>query len=308
MRFFAHTFSAFFIIGVVLGCTEKPKAVADTPNEQKEEIIPFKVSEAHNIIFECILNGEDTIDLFFDTGATELVMRHEAIRGSHLLDGKNEMYSGQDYDVLQELNSLSIGNMVWDSLAIYPVGVGPLEAAGHFGWDLFDGKIVKLDYDKMEMTVLQNLKADTSEYVKLPLEFTHTLFCIETSLEVNGLSYPSRYLFDTGFQRAVILDRDLRVEDGFPDDLAVIKESRLRNSAGKEFINKVVSVDKVCFGAICANNVPIQLFSTPNPAQFKTHILGNELLKRFNTIFDFKEGYVYLKPNSLMDSPYMDAL
>lgn len=54
-------------------------------------------------------------------------------------------------------------------------------------------------------------------------------------------------------------------------------------------------------------NIPVQLMTMANPAGFRTHILGNEVLKRFNTILDFQHNVVYLKPNSLTDMPYKDA-
>ncbi|MEO0403471.1 MAG: hypothetical protein AAF193_01230 [Bacteroidota bacterium] len=88
----------------------------------------------------------------------------------------------------------------------------------------------------------------------------------------------------------------------------MIKESKLVNGQGTEFVNRVVNVDAFCFDQSCANQVPVQLLSTPNPAQFETHILGNELLKRFNTVLDFQSGYVYMKPNSLMSTSYSDHL
>jgi hypothetical protein len=60
-------------------------------------------------------------------------------------------------------------------------------------------------------------------------------------------------------------------------------------------------------GNVCLNDVPVQLLATSNPAQFKTHILGNEVLKRFNTILDFQENKVYLKPNLLWNDPYTEG-
>ena len=74
-----------------------------------------------------------------------------------------------------------------------------------------------------------------------------------------------------------------------------------------KFVNQVVEIEKICFDKSCASQVPVQLLSTPNPARFETHILGGELLKRFNTILDFQNGFVYMKPNSLMSLPYNDA-
>ena len=259
-------------------------------------------------MFEAVLDDKDTVDLFFVTGGTELVMRHQAIKeNTTLLEGRNEQYAEENYVPLEGVYSLSLGDLSWDSLGIYPTAVGPEEADGHFGWDLFQDKVVELDYDQQYMVVHASPPTDLEGYSKLEIEYINTLFCVQASIQVGEQKFPNRYLFDSGFQRAIILDKDLRAKSGFPDTLPVIKESRLRNSAGQEFINRVVSVDQICFENSCASNVPTQLFSTPNPARFETHILGNELLKRFNTILDFQNGFVYLKPNSLMGLPYKDA-
>ena len=56
-----------------------------------------------------------------------------------------------------------------------------------------------------------------------------------------------------------------------------------------------------------AQGVLAQKLSGNNPARFKTHILGNDVLKRFNTILDFQHNYIYLRPNRLVNLPYADA-
>lgn len=298
------------------GSSEAPTTNDNTPVEPETETtiahsdtLPFVISEANNIIFEAVLDGKDTVDFFFDTGGTDLVMRHSAVKNNtSLLDGRNESYNEENFVPLEGLYSLAMGNLSWDSLTIYPTAVGPEEAAGHFGWDLFSDKVVELDYDNRQMIVHNELPSNLDDYAKLKIEYTHTLFCIQGNIKVGGKEFPNRYLFDTGFQRAVILDKDLREKSSFPDTLPVIRESVLRNSQGTEFVNRVVNIDQICFEGACASNVPIQLLSTPNPARFETHILGNELLKRFNTILDFQNGFVYMKGNSLMGLPYRDAV
>lgn len=270
--------------------------------------IPFTISKANNIIFHAILNHKDTLNLFFDTGGTALVLKTSAItERTSLLTDSNPDSTELLYNPYEERNALTIGGLCWEELAVFPSRVGPEEADGHFGWDLFKNKVVEIDYDNQFISVSDDLVKSTESYSKLRIEYTHTLFCIEVTISVKGENYKARYLFDTGFQRAVILDKDLRKKNKFPQDLPVIKESKLRNGAGEEFVNYVVNVDEIKFGKNNVKNVPVQLLSTPNPARFKTHILGGELLKRFNTILDFKNNYVYLKPNSLMALPYVDA-
>lgn len=270
--------------------------------------IPFEITNGNNIKFQTVLNGTDTLDLFFDTGATDLVLKRSAIENRTNLPQKRHS-NAIDLQPVKGQQQLSIGGLTWENVTIFPVSIGPDETDGHFGWNLFKNKIVGLDYDQKIMTIysedISNLALE--EYEKLKLSFVETLFCIEAETKVKGQNFKNRFLFDTGFQREVIFDKDIRAKDQFPTDLPVLKESRLKNSLGQEFINQVVKVEEICMGKLCANEVPVQLLSTPNPARFETHIFGNEFLKRFNTIFDFKNGYVYLKPNSLLPLAYVDT-
>ena len=292
------------IVGLALsGCSPKIHKTSEARIE-----IPFEITAGNNIIFKTILNGTDTLNLYFDTGGTEIVLLHESIKTrSSLLENKNKDYKEENYVPLEGFNTLSIGPFQWDSLTIYPVTLGPKGTDGHFGWDLFENKIVELDYEKNLMIIHPTLTANLKGYSKLEIEEVNTLICVKGELNINGQSIDNRYLFDTGFQRAIVLDKDLRKEANFPDDLPVIKESTLRNGEGRKFVNQIVAIDQICFGESCADNIPVQLIATDNPARFKVHILGNELLKRFNTIFDFPNKVVYLKPNTLMSLPYADA-
>ncbi len=272
------------------------------------DTIPFEISKANNIIFKTVLNGTDSLHMYFDTGGTEVVLLHEIVKEkTTLLQSEAADYQPEVYEPLKKISTLSIGGLSWDSLTIYPVPIGPDEADGHFGWNLFENKIVELNYDQNWMVVHSDAIPIPNGFSKLEIEYTHTLFCVQGSAIVEGKTYTNRYLFDTGFQRAIVLDKDLRKEEKFPTDLPVIKESKLRNSEGTVFINKVVISDQFCLDKACAPEVPTQLFNTPNPARFKTHILGNEILKRFNTILDFQNDVIYLKPNGLIDLPYADA-
>jgi hypothetical protein len=45
--------------------------------------------------------------------------------------------------------------------------------------------------------------------------------------------------------------------------------------------------------------VPTIILGSKNPVGFEMNYFGNGLLKRFNMILDFKNDYLYLKPNKL---------
>ena len=54
-------------------------------------------------------------------------------------------------------------------------------------------------------------------------------------------------------------------------------------------------------------NVPVQQLTTNKPLKNKNiHILGNEVLKRFNILLDFQKNNIYLKANNLFNEKYID--
>ncbi len=275
---------------------------------QQPDTIPFTLTDGNNIKISVLLNQVDTLDLYFDSGGTEVVLSHDAIaQKTSLLANMPEGFQTQDYETFNSTNSLQIGNLTWDSLDIYPVRHRGQGTDGSFGWDLFEGRVVELDYDKSIMVIHSSLPKKLKGYAKMAIEYTHTLFCVQGKLIARNKQYKNRFLFDTGYQRAVLLDSILVQEQQFPKDLPLLKVTRLRNGVGDVFVTKTVSCDQVKLGKHAAHSVPVQLLSAPNPARFKTHILGNEFLKRFNTFLDFQAGYVYMKPNGLMEVPYVDG-
>jgi hypothetical protein len=276
--------------------------------ELTRDTIPFELTDYNNIKVQVLLNYQDTLDLKFDSGATGLLLTHEAIeKKTKLLLNQNEKRPTQDYQKLNTQSTLQIGSLKWDSLDVYPVTLSGQGTDGRFGWDLFEGRILEINYDENILVVHSELPEISSEYKELQTAYVKTLFCIEGKIVINKREYKNRFLFDTGYQKALLLDSVLMAEQDFPRELPVIKINKLRNGAGKVFVTKVVNCEELRFDELSLENIPTQLLNTANPAGFKTHILGNEFLKRFNTYFDFQRNYIYLKPNSLIDLPYSDA-
>ena len=273
----------------------------------KAIVIPFELTAYNNIKIKTVLNETDTLDLKFDSGTTGLLLTHDAIRNKTDLLKNNtaEDTITENYVKLKTRSSLQIGSLRWDNLEVYPVQHSGQGTDGRFGWDLFKDKIVSIDYDKNLFIVHQSMP-DTTNYTVAKLEKVETLFCLNGAIQHNNKSYSSRFLFDTGYQRALLLDSVILKEQAFPKDLKVIKTNQLRNGAGDVFITKVVELPSLAIGGQTISKFPVQILNRENPAGFKTHILGNELLKRFNTILDFRNNTIYFKKNSLSDLNYID--
>ena len=261
-----------------------------------QDTIPFILSAFNNTIFKAVLNNKDTLNLKFDSGTTGLLLTNDVI------DNKIQWARNAKFD-----NNLQMANLSWDSLRIYPVELSGQGTDGRFGWDLFDGKVVEIDYDKSLFIVHSKLPKISEDYAKFEMEYKYTLFCIQTDLQVNDIRYESRFLFDSGYQSTIMLDTFLMKKQNYPEDLKEIKRVIMRNGQGKEIPIITVNNERINFGKHKLFNIPVQLMTGANPARFNTHILGNEVLKRFNTFLDFQNNIVYLKPNSLIDLPYQDA-
>ena len=258
------------------------------------DTIPFVLTAFNNIVVKAILDGKDTLNVKFDSGTTDFLLTRDAIRNDlHLenLDG----------------HTFQIGGQKWEKQTIYPVELSGQGTAGRFGWNLFEGKIVEIDYDRSRFIVHSRLPRRRRDYAQFKMEYSHTLFCIQGELQIKDRKYRNRFLFDSGYQRTVMLDEDLVREQHYPkDSLEVIRKVVMQNGQGKEIPVLTVNNERLNLGKYALTNIPVQLLSSNNPAGFKTHILGNEVLKRFNTVLDFQKNMVYLKPNGLLDLPYSE--
>ncbi len=258
------------------------------------DTIPFVLSEYNNLIFKVTLNDKETLDLKFDSGTSDFLLTNNELNRLKLSGLKG--------------HSFKLGNQLWKNQEIFPVELSGQGTVGRFGWNLFDGKIVEIDYDKKIFIVHSKLSKRNKEYTKLDMEYVRTLFCIRGELQIKNTAYKGRFLFDNGYQRTVMLDKEIVQEQHYPkESLPIVKKAILKNGKGEEIPVLTVKNEKLYLGNLCLNNVPVQLLAVDNPAQFKTHILGNEVLKRFNTILDFQENKVYLKPNSLWNDPYTEG-
>lgn len=265
-------------------------------NPETHDTIPFKLTEFNNIKIKTVLNNKDTLNLFFDSGTTGLLLTNDAIKN------KTHLKNTEDKN-----NTLRIGNLAWNNLEIFPVELSGQETDGRFGWDLFNGKVLEIDYDKSLFIVHTKRPKISKAYSKFDIEYTYTIFCIQGELQIKNKKYKNRFLFDTGYQRTIMLDTILMNEQNYPKDLQVIKKVIMKTGQGKEVPVITVNNERLNLGKQSLFNIPVQLMTIANPARFKVHILGNEVLKRFNVFFDFLNNYVYLKENGLIGLRYKDA-
>ncbi len=261
--------------------------------------IRLGINEQNTMFVKAALNQTDSLTLNFDTGSSNLSLTTETLK-----DKIKQSLKGKT-------NVLSIGSKKYEDFRIYQVELSGHGTDGRFGWDLFDGMVVELNYDHGIMVVHSQLP----EYVKkdkaynpLNIKYFDKLFFVEATIKQGAKTNKDWFLFDTGYQRAVMLDGPLLQEQAFPtDQMKIIKKVIMKGGQGNEIPVITADLESLSLGKYNLKNIPSQLLSESRPINDKKmNILGNEILKRFNIFLDFQNNIVYIKPNKLFNDGYVE--
>ena len=266
----------------------------------KSDSISMNINEHNTIYINAIFNKTDTLVLNFDTGTTALILTKKVLINKLKTPVKL-------YDTIY---NLQIGNSNYKT-KIYDAELTGHGTDGRFGWDLFTNKIVELNYDQNLLVVHSSLpryiKKDR-EFTKLDIKFYTDLLLVSAQITQNDHSNKDLFLFDTGYQRTAMLDNDLLDKGKFPtEEMEVLKRAIMKGAMGNEIPVITSKLELLKIGKYKLNNVPVQQTTTTKPIKDKNvHILGNEVLKRFNIFLDFQKNAIYLKPNHLFEDGYID--
>jgi hypothetical protein len=243
----------------------------------------------------------------FDTGSDQEVISKEGFSKNvniNFNDTKNSVSIGGATSVQNsKTNQLEIGNLMWDNVPI--VKIDGADADGIIGYNVFDDKMVEINYDNRIMIVhSQPIEVDES-YEKLTMVFRGNLPFIEAVL-TNGNQVTKGYFeFDAGSNGSLWINKGFATENNLYGAMKKIGETSSWGFDGNKIYNETVLLPKLSFGKLGLTNVPVDLELQSNTNNnFKWGILGMDILKRFNVVLDFKNDRVYFKPNSLTTSPF----
>lgn len=262
------------------------------------DTIALIINKYNTNYIKVIINKKDTLKLNFDTGATELTLTEDALKNK--IKGDIKLYN--------TFNDIEVGGRAYKT-KIYDIKMAGHETDGLIGWDLFDGMVVELNYDKNIMVVHSRLPRALKRnkaVAKLDIRYFNNRFFTETQIGQNGSTVKEWFLFDTGYQKTVMLDNDLLVQENFPTDtMEFIEKVIMHGTIGNEVPVITSMLQSLKIGNYELKNIPAQIMTT-SKTQFGSniHILGNEILKRFTTYLDFQDNVFYLIPNQNYDQPY----
>jgi hypothetical protein len=289
----------------ILGDRIAPKFKA-TP-----DTIPFKLTAFNAIHVKSVFNNQDTLNLHLDLGSFGFRLTLDAILAkTHLLAHQEGVMEGKtkpNYNKMAKVFKVEMGKRAWDIPEFVATGFTAREMDGRFGGNVFEGKVVEIDYEKELIIVHSKLPKNMKGYTKSDLVFIRSFPCIKGILDIKNKQYTGDFILDTGADGALILDSIWAINQHFPTDLPVQKVTKFKDPRGVVYENKLVNLPMLKLHDFPMANIPATLLGSKNPTGFSINLLGNDALKRFNTIIDFRNDCIYLKPNKLMNMPYREA-
>ena len=176
---------------------------------------------------------------------------------------------------------------------------------GIIGFSLLSRFVLKINYDSMRVTLVEPEKfqySGSGQAYKITV--TNNRIFLPVSLKTNQeVSISADLVVDTGNSAALTLN------EGSSKDIAVPEKSiaYTTRSINEEIFRYAGRISIVQLGSIIFDNV-LCSFRTeenePSPPWEKEGNLGNELLRRFNIIFNIPSKEIILKPNHHANEPF----
>jgi Aspartyl protease len=275
------------------------------------ETFPFTVNKNNQIQLKGSINNSPDMDFVFDLGAriTYLIGNNLAGKNQLILDGhiEDESVTGLSTEKISSRNKLKFGNIIVENTPIcYVDEAGFLENGyGLIGFNIFQGKILEIDFDKQLLTIHNKLPDKKSEYSLIPFKQTTGGIYIPLSINNGTKKSTGWYFFDTGADNALTIDSKFAQKEKLYNTMKKIGNASIASSENRVINALVLEVPIVKIANFTLENVPALLPDESNAeAIIEDGVIGIGLQKRFNMIIDYPNGIMYLKPNKYFTNSF----
>jgi hypothetical protein len=281
------------------------RITSDNPNKVRYEsakkglsndTLSFVLGPNNAIHLKGTINHSRELDFIFDTGASIGVLSEEGrARGAGLRSDNKNVFAIE-------------GIVISNSAVRFINYQGGLKADGVLGYNAFEGKVVEINYDK-NILVIHHSAFDTLGYRSTEMKWRGSAMFVEGTIEVRNKVHKGLFLFDTGSKWALSLNKAFAIENNLYEALEKMGTRRAKGADGKTIKSNKVILPSFQLAGLSLPAVPTDLeLPKGSEGSLAFNIVGNDVLKRFNAILDYKNGLVYLKSNRLQAAPYTKTL
>ncbi|CAM1366781.1 putative Retroviral aspartyl protease [Tenacibaculum litopenaei] len=276
--------------------------------------LPMKMTKDGHTFIRVAVDNSKPLHFVFDTGATADVLDsiaaqklgvksnfEQAVQGAsgsevyHMATGHTLNYaSGVTLDdttfVLKDMSNLN-----------QAFGV---QIDGITGYSLLNKYVTKLDYEQSRLTLYKTIEAvDLTGFKKVKFKFSEgipiPLVPVEFTLS-SGLTFNGDVLFDSGAGMTLLVNSPFAKSHKLAKKAgrSLVKKSE---GLGNEMTSEKIRIHSLKFGPYAFEAMPIALsHSEAGVTAMKGFmgIVGAKIIQRFTIVLDYKNQYMYLKPNS----------
>lgn len=288
----------------------EPKARTSTSTSFKKLEIPIRLSRNQTILPVRVGDSRE-LKVILDTGMhfEGLLLYNTDLKDSIILEKAIEVQvpgAGADSPskaIMADSMSFFVGNVEFTDQRIIILQSDRMEGFpydGVTGYSLFGNYIVELDYDKMLIKLHESEKVEVdSSWEWLPLTFKdNKIPWIEVMVNIAGdEDVPVSLYIDLASNEALELLIKEDIKFLLPENL---EDSYLGRGLSGDIYGQKGRISSLKMGSFYLKDVatafaPAEIRSKQEGAD---GIIGNNALRRFNLIFDYKNAKLYIKPNT----------
>jgi Aspartyl protease len=265
--------------------------------------IPFTLSKQNNIVVEARINESDTLHLMLHTASSGVTLTEDAVRRLSGItfgnDAKIQSWGGTSDSRYSTGNRLRIGTLERDDVTVWENKNSGDGTDGKFGLDVFAGAVVEIDFDEARIVVHDSVPSKARGYEKVAIVNDNGELYIQGICLFGETKRSNRFLVHSGYAGGLLLDDAFASSSGIDGNIAITETSQLTDSFGHIIKVKKGIMPGFSLGNLALADVPVGFFSGAIGRQKKS-VLGGDILKRFNLIFDISHNALYLKRRSVV--------
>jgi hypothetical protein len=284
--------------------------------------IPFKL--INNLVFIPIkVNGVE-LNFLLDSGVEETILfsleEKKEIEFSHVEKitlrglGSEEAIEG----LKSTNNTLEIGRLKSKNHLLYIVLDDEFNLSSHvgipvngiIGYQFFRNNLIEINYEKKRITVYSNIEKNQrkleKKFDKIAITIERVKPYIINTITMDSFEFPAKLLIDIGNSDAIWLFENR-------SKLIKVPAKSFEDYLGKGFSGDIggkrARIAKVKIGEFEFHD-PIIAFPDSSSVRNVKMVtgrmgsVGGEILRRFSVVFDYANGFLYLKKNREFNSPF----
>lgn len=308
---------AALITGVLFlaGTAKGQEEFVEPPSRMLTQIPIIQLTGGVVIIRAMLENFPDTLNFILDSGSSGISLDSSTVEYFKLVPEASDRtirgIAGIKKVSFLYNRKLHFPGLTVDSLDFHVNDYSILTTVygeridGIIGYSLLSRYIVKINYDNYQLEIWSNgtVRYPKGGYLLKP--YISTLPVHSARVKDEG-SYTTRFLHDIGAGVCLMLSKD------FAEDSALIRKKRRLYAKEGEGVGGTISmtmtvVKELKIGPYRFRNVPTYIFDdqfnvTSYP--YLGGLIGNDILRRFNVIFNYPKRDIYLVPNTHYREPF----